>query len=270
MLFYVLQDGKPTGPFEEAEIISRWRKGILKDTDLVWTEGLDEWMPLAKLLSVSNSTQILPKNDESHSEEKTEPNSVKWYERWQTWVATTATAFVLWLVLTAHPAQQGSAKFRADNRSSTASPTEVPTGQRDFVKLPDEHNNPTSAPPSPSPADDLVASFQRGVMNLEQRKLKIFTDCTGSSSCVEIRYDIKKTDSLAMPIVGIVNVRADTPAFTVRRAIRHEFLFSYHNGRWTLAKHVYWDVGDGLPVRPSEDSYITDLDKSVQECFKVD
>jgi hypothetical protein len=36
MQLYVLQSGKQAGPFEEAEIISQWKKGILKGTDLVW------------------------------------------------------------------------------------------------------------------------------------------------------------------------------------------------------------------------------------------
>jgi hypothetical protein len=33
MQLYVLQGGKPTGPFEEAELISRWKKGTVRDTE---------------------------------------------------------------------------------------------------------------------------------------------------------------------------------------------------------------------------------------------
>jgi GYF domain 2 len=83
MQLYVLQDGKPTGPFEEAEIISRWKEGTVRDTDLVWTGGLNKWTPLAKLLSVSNSNPVLP------------TSSTKWYKRLQTWVAV-FVMYVLW------------------------------------------------------------------------------------------------------------------------------------------------------------------------------
>jgi hypothetical protein len=62
MKLYVLQENKPTGPFDEAEIISRWKTATVSDTDLVWTEGLNKWTPLAKLLSVSNSTAVLRVN----------------------------------------------------------------------------------------------------------------------------------------------------------------------------------------------------------------
>jgi len=53
MQLYILQGGTPIGPFEEAEIVSRWKNGNLRGSDLVWTEGLDEWTPLTKLLSVA-------------------------------------------------------------------------------------------------------------------------------------------------------------------------------------------------------------------------
>jgi hypothetical protein len=62
MQLYILQGETRIGPLEEAEIISRWRKGSVRDTDLVWTQGLKEWTPLAKLLSVSSSNPISRKN----------------------------------------------------------------------------------------------------------------------------------------------------------------------------------------------------------------
>jgi hypothetical protein len=71
--FYVLQENKPTGPFEEAEIISRWRNGTVRYTDLVWAQGLNEWTPFAKLLSVSSSNPTPPKNEELDSENEKRP-----------------------------------------------------------------------------------------------------------------------------------------------------------------------------------------------------
>lgn len=109
MQLYILQDGKPTGPFDEAELISRWKKGTVRDTDLVWTEWQNEWAPLAKLLSVSNSNPVAPRNDESHWEKKTNPNSLKWYRRWQTWAVATVTLFLLLLFInTPSPPQKQS------------------------------------------------------------------------------------------------------------------------------------------------------------------
>jgi GYF domain 2 len=156
MQLYVLQDGKPTGPFEEAELISRWEKGGVRETDLVWTEGLNEWTPLAKLLSVSNSNLVSPRNDESHLENKAIPNSIEWYKRWQTWAVATATGLVLWLVLahitTSHPAREQMNEAASTHK---AVPTPLPGGEAtkatdDWIK----QNFPTLPTPQPTASDD--------------------------------------------------------------------------------------------------------------------
>lgn len=40
MKYYVVENGNPVGPFEVAELMERGIKG----TDLVWTEGLTDWV----------------------------------------------------------------------------------------------------------------------------------------------------------------------------------------------------------------------------------
>ena len=194
MQLHVLQGGKPTGPFEEAEIISRWRKGILKDTDLVWTQGLDEWTPLAKLLSLSNSTQILLKNDESQSAKKTEPNSIKWYRRWQTLVAATATAFVLWLVLTAHPAheqmKQTIPRPAREQMKQTSAPSSFEEVE-EWIK----QRFPTLATPQPTVLDERDIRAKQ-IMNYdkwraEQKSPRLPTAVSSSHSAAwEKGYDV--------------------------------------------------------------------------------
>jgi hypothetical protein len=51
MKFYVLQDDK-IEPLEESELISLWKKGTLKGTDLVRTKESEEWAPLSQVISV--------------------------------------------------------------------------------------------------------------------------------------------------------------------------------------------------------------------------
>ncbi len=91
-------------------------------------------------------------------------------------------------------------------------------------------------------ADDPVTSFKRGVAKIEERKADIFG--TGHT---DIRFDVKKTDSLVTPILGIVIVESGlNPAMV---ANIHEFRLSYNNGKWTLDEYL-WSLstatsGDG-------------------------
>ena len=73
MKFYVWKRNE-IEPLEESEIISLWKRGTLKDTDLVRTEESGEWTPLAKLLSLPSSNPISPENDEPHSKKEKRPS----------------------------------------------------------------------------------------------------------------------------------------------------------------------------------------------------
>jgi hypothetical protein len=60
MDFYVLSNGKQIGPLDESALISSWRAAVFTKETLVWTQGLDEWTPLEKLIVVEPSVTPRP------------------------------------------------------------------------------------------------------------------------------------------------------------------------------------------------------------------
>ena len=82
---------------------------------------------------------------------------------------------------------------------------------------------------------------------------------------------IKKTDSLIMPIVGIIEVKSfEFP--TTANAVIHEFLLSYHNARWAVEKYTtrVWSTETGDGDQHFGWKYKTDAEKSVEECFNAE
>jgi uncharacterized RDD family membrane protein YckC len=55
MRYYVGQDGKQLGPFEDAQVRALLAAGSLRRTDLGWREGLAEWQPLGQLFPLDES-----------------------------------------------------------------------------------------------------------------------------------------------------------------------------------------------------------------------
>lgn len=47
--WYCSSQGQPYGPVEEAVVLDWIRQGRLKPTDLVWTQGMSQWQPLATI-----------------------------------------------------------------------------------------------------------------------------------------------------------------------------------------------------------------------------
>lgn len=47
---YVLKEGQKAGPFTTEELEGHVEAGIFSREDLFWTEGMDEWQPLATVL----------------------------------------------------------------------------------------------------------------------------------------------------------------------------------------------------------------------------
>lgn len=43
---YVLQEGIYLGPYTEKEVRRHWANGTIRDADLLWQEGMNEWMNL--------------------------------------------------------------------------------------------------------------------------------------------------------------------------------------------------------------------------------
>ncbi len=108
-------------------------------------------------------------------------------------------------------------------------------------------------------ADDPVSSFKAGVARLEDRKANIF-----GTQDVVITCDIKRTDSLLNPMLGILRVKHGTGSI----GIIEEFYLSYSDGKWAVTKFLI-KMGDaengdspGSPVSlPDEKA------RNVQSCF---
>lgn len=49
--YWVERDGERLGPFDEARVIGDYERGILRPDDRLWTEGLDEALPLAEVFA---------------------------------------------------------------------------------------------------------------------------------------------------------------------------------------------------------------------------
>jgi hypothetical protein len=49
MALYILQNGRQTGPYSDAEIAVRIESGVVAVTDMVWEEGMEDWLPLEEV-----------------------------------------------------------------------------------------------------------------------------------------------------------------------------------------------------------------------------
>jgi hypothetical protein len=50
-VWYIARDGEIAGPITQAEFAEFLRRGHLRPTDLIWHDGLDDWMSGADLLA---------------------------------------------------------------------------------------------------------------------------------------------------------------------------------------------------------------------------
>jgi uncharacterized RDD family membrane protein YckC len=51
MRYHLGRNGQQSGPFTEAEVRAQLAAGTLQGTDLIWREGLTDWVPVASLIS---------------------------------------------------------------------------------------------------------------------------------------------------------------------------------------------------------------------------
>ncbi|MCX6928586.1 MAG: DUF4339 domain-containing protein [Verrucomicrobia bacterium] len=58
--YFIAKDGKPTGPFDESEVLRQVAAGVLSATDLCWREGMGNWEPIAGVLAVSSAQSSPP------------------------------------------------------------------------------------------------------------------------------------------------------------------------------------------------------------------
>jgi hypothetical protein len=104
--------------------------------------------------------------------------------------------------------------------------------------------------------------FQAGVVRLEEKKNAIFGG--GGTTSVDIEYDVKKTDSVIQPIIGVLVITENTgSAFH----LIHHITFSFSNDAWTATKYTRT-----ITTSAGSDDYDEKLSSrpvpQVQECFK--
>lgn len=58
---YLLKNGNPTGPFSMDDLRSWSKHGLLTDRDLVWHEGLSDWISVAQCLGSEGTNRETPK-----------------------------------------------------------------------------------------------------------------------------------------------------------------------------------------------------------------
>ena len=49
--YFIQRDGERLGPFDEATILRDRERGLLRDDDLLWAEGLDDWVPMSAVFA---------------------------------------------------------------------------------------------------------------------------------------------------------------------------------------------------------------------------
>jgi hypothetical protein len=58
--WYCAIKGKPVGPIGRDEVVTRLRNGDLADSDLVWSEGMDQWRSAAELAELGSGPPPVP------------------------------------------------------------------------------------------------------------------------------------------------------------------------------------------------------------------
>jgi len=88
--------------------------------------------------------------------------------------------------------------------------------------------------------EDPVRRFEKGIAKLEQVKTKILQHLENYP--VQIKYDVKKNDSLVNPIIGTVEITQIGPLGPLQK---HKFIFGFNNGSWKAMQCLWsWQGGE--------------------------
>jgi hypothetical protein len=60
MNIYLYQNGKEVGPYTEDQLRDMVKSGAISQTENAWHEGLSEWKPLNKIISIASSGPAFP------------------------------------------------------------------------------------------------------------------------------------------------------------------------------------------------------------------
>ena len=58
--YFIQRDGERLGPFDEATILRDRERGLLRDEDLIWAEGLDDWVPVSAVFAELGKSPVMP------------------------------------------------------------------------------------------------------------------------------------------------------------------------------------------------------------------
>jgi hypothetical protein len=114
--------------------------------------------------------------------------------------------------------------------------------------------------PAKDSSADATASFQRGVARLQEHRDRIFFNTSGT---IDITYDVKKTDSLIEPVVGILKIvekRGDVSAISDLRLV-------FRDGSWVISSYTFTLAPTHFSTLVKPDSRAW---KAIQACFVSD
>jgi hypothetical protein len=114
--------------------------------------------------------------------------------------------------------------------------------------------------PAKGGSADPVASFERGIARLQDNRNRIFQ----RSGKIDITYDVKKTDSLIEPVVGIVSIVVKSPPEGPWGY--SDLLLAFRGGSWVITSFT-WRLSLIDPIHVLPDSYEW---KAIQACFVSD
>lgn len=58
--WYYAKNGQKLGPFQKSHVLELYRKGEISPSDLVWEEGMPEWVPAGKALTAAPVVEATP------------------------------------------------------------------------------------------------------------------------------------------------------------------------------------------------------------------
>lgn len=73
--YYILRDGERLGPFDEATILRDRERGVLRDKDLIWAEGLEDWVPVSAAFAELGKRSAAPLDLQLEALEEPPPDS---------------------------------------------------------------------------------------------------------------------------------------------------------------------------------------------------
>jgi|SRR5712692_4958430 len=110
--------------------------------------------------------------------------------------------------------------------------------------------------------EEMTHQFERGIECLRQRKAEIF-----AAQNVTITYDVKRTDSLIQPVVGVVQVVCALSGSGREGYVANtsDIRFGFQDGAWIISAFTFtpnFNITVPVPLKPGDRLW-----NAVQACF---